>query len=108
MMSSIRIIPSHKLLLTYDIRTADYLTYQRFVLDEFIPGLQELELYILGAWHTAYGDYPMRQIEFVMEDRAVMRRALQDDRWQQLETQLKRFTSHYERKLVHYRSGFQF
>lgn len=107
-MSTIRIIPRFKLLLSYDIRPESYAVYQRYILDEFIPGLQELELYMLGAWHTAYGAYPVRQIEFVMEEMETMRRALRDDRWQRLEDELKGYTFHYDRKLVPYRHGFQF
>lgn len=107
-MASIRIIPRYKLLIAYDIRSESYERYQNYILREFVPGLQELGIYMLGAWHTAYGEYPSRQIEFVLENLAIMRRALADERWLELESTLKDYTYHYERRLVRFRQGFQF
>jgi hypothetical protein len=107
-MATIRIHPRYKLLVVYDVRPEVYAVYQRYVLNEFIPAMQEMGLYMLGAWHTAYGRYPARQIEFVMETLDTMRAALQNERWLTLEEQLKSYTDHYERKLVRFRDGFQF
>jgi hypothetical protein len=84
------------------------MVYQRYILDEFIPGMQEMELYMLGAWHTAFGAYPMRQIEFVMEELDTAQRAFQDNRYHELEDRLKSYIFHYERKIIRYRHGFQF
>jgi hypothetical protein len=47
-------------------------------------------------------------VEFVLEDLAVLRQALQSERWRALETTLKGYTLHYERKVVRFRQGFQF
>jgi hypothetical protein len=107
-MSTIRIIPRYKLLMAYDIRPEVYDVYQRYILDDFIPGMQEMGLYILGAWHTAYGNYPARQIEFVLEDLQTMHRALRNAKWRPMEDRLKSYTVRYERKLVRFRQGFQF
>ena len=107
-MSFIRIIPRYKLLLHYDVRPEVYAVYQRYILEEFVPGMQEMKLYMTGAWRTVYGNYPDRQIEFVLEDLNTMRAALRDARWQGLEDRLKSYTTGYERKLVLFRQGFQF
>jgi hypothetical protein len=107
-MASIRIFPHYKLLLVYDVKPEAYSVYQTYILNEFIPGMQDLKMYMLGAWHTAYGSYPSRQLEFVMEDLDTMRSALVDTRWQELEAGLVAFTLRYERKLLRFRDGFQF
>ena len=107
-MSFIRIIPRYKLLFHYDVRPEVYAVYQRYVLEEFVPGMQEMKLYMTGAWRTAYGRYPARQIEFVLEDLDTMRLALHDARWPTLEDRLKSYTTSYDRKLVLFRQGFQF
>ena len=107
-MASIRIIPRYKLLLAYDIRPDTAEEYQRYVLSEFIPAMQDMGLYMLGAWHTAYGEYPARQVEFVCEDLDTLQLAMTDDRWLSLEDTLKSYTRHYHRKLVRFRHGFQF
>ncbi len=107
-MASIQIIPRFKLLMTYDIRPEVYDVYQQYILNDLIPGMQDMSLYMLGAWHTAYGRYPSRQIEFVLEDLDIMRQALRSERWQALEDRLKSYTQRYERRLVRFRQGFQF
>ena len=107
-MASIRIIPRYKLLLAYDIRPESLEPYQQYVLSEFIPAMQDMQLYMLGAWHTAYGKYPARQVEFVLEDLETLQQAMADDRWPLLEHTLKSYIYHYHRKLVRFRQGFQF
>lgn len=107
-MATIRIFPRYKLLMTYDVRPELYGRYQQYILDEFIPALQEMGMYMLAAWHTAYGVYPMRQVEFVMEDLSTARAALHDEKWLALEEKLISFTTNYGRRLVRYREGFQF
>lgn len=107
-MSSIRIIPRYKLLMTYDIRPDMYDEYYQFIMGEFIPELQNMGLYMLGAWHIVYGEYPMRHVEFVSESLETVREIFQSDRWEVLENRLKTYTLRYGRKLVRFRNGFQF
>lgn len=107
-MASIQIVPRYKLLLTYDIRPDAGDAYFQYVLGEFVPTLQNMGLYMLYAWHTAYGDYPVRQIEFVSENLQTVQEIFSSERWSSMETRLQEYTTGYERKLVRYRSGFQF
>ncbi len=107
-MAFIRIIPRYKLVLSYDVRPEVYAEYQRYVLDEFVPGMQEMKLYMTAAWRTAYGNYPARQVEFVLEDLQTMRAALHNAQWKTLEERLKGYTLNYDRKLILFRQGFQF
>ncbi len=107
-MAFIRIIPHYKLLLSYDVKPEVYVEYQRYILDEFVPAMQEMKLYMSAAWRTAYGNYPARQVEFVLEDLPTLRAAFRDARWKILEDRLKGYTFNYDRKLILFRQGFQF
>ena len=74
---------------------------------DFVPAIQKRGVYMHMAWHMAYGDYPMRKIEFVTESADALRRLFNSSEWDEMESQLKRYISDYERKVVDYRSGFQ-
>ena len=102
------IIPRYKLILTYDVLASKQGVYSQFVLGEFIPGLQSLEMYLTGVYQTVVGDYPSRQAEFVTESLDAMKNGLKDERFLELEDTLKKYTTNYNRKVVPYRSGFQF
>ncbi len=98
-----------KFLLTYDIRPEIQDQYFQFVLGEMVPTLQSMGLVMGGAWHTAYGQYPMRLVEFVAEDRATLERVLTSPVWEDLESRLQRFVHNYSRKTVPLRENvFQF
>lgn len=103
-----RLIPRYRLLLQYDIRLDMVEPYYEYVIKDFVPTLQGMGLYMVAVWHTAYGDYPTRQVEFVTDSLETLREILQNDQWQALETRLKSYIHHYQRRVVHYRNGFQF
>jgi hypothetical protein len=104
----IRIIPRYRLMMRYDIKPDQFEPYYQFVMNEFVPALQNMGLYMVAVWHTAYGDYPVRQVEFVTDSLETVREVFQSERWDRLEARLKTFTLRYERKLVRYRDRFQF
>jgi hypothetical protein len=97
-----------KMLMTYDIVPELQQAYYEFVLGEMIPTAQSMGLVLSEAWHTAYGDYPIRLNGFVARSRQELDRILASAEWQQLEEKLKRFVNGYQRKIVPYREGFQF
>jgi hypothetical protein len=97
-----------KMLLSYDVVPELQQAYYEFVLGEMIPTAQAMGLVLSEAWHTAYGDYPIRLNGFVAKDRAALDAVLQNPEWQQLENKLKRFVVDYKRKIIPYRDGFQF
>ncbi|MBI5667007.1 MAG: hypothetical protein HZC41_03295 [Chloroflexi bacterium] len=103
-----RIIPRYRLLLQYDIRLDMYEPYYEYVIKDFVPTLQGMGLYMVAVWHTVYGDYPERQVEFVTESLETLHEVLQSERWEALETRLKSYTLRYQRRIVRYRNGFQF
>ncbi|MBN2471813.1 MAG: hypothetical protein JXN59_13915 [Anaerolineae bacterium] len=101
------IVPKYNLVLTYDLLPASEEDFYRFALGEFVPGMQGLGLYLARAWHTAYGNYPLRQSEFVAEDLATIRAALADETFAHLEERMLSFVTNYERKILPFAEGFQ-
>lgn len=97
-----------KILLTFDPiaeRREDYLQY---VLGEFVPAMTRIGLPMSEAWHTAYGQYPLRMTGFVATDRASLQNALSSDTFHDLEARLQEYVVNYRRRIVPFRRGFQF
>ena len=107
-MSEVHIVPRFKLLLSYDIDPSDSESYYQFVLGEFVPAVQAMGLYMLEAWHTAYGAYPIRLIGFVAEDIETIHDALSSTAYRSLEDKLLGYITNYKRSIVPFREGFQF
>jgi hypothetical protein len=102
------IIPRYKLMLFYDLRPGDAEAYHTFIMTEMVPAAHEMGLYIFQVFHTSWGDYPLRQTEFVAEDLGTIRAVLGSKEWQALEEKLLQHTVNYNRKIVRFRPGFQF
>jgi hypothetical protein len=107
-MEPIRITPRYRLMISYDIRAESHDSYFRFVTNDFVPAMQHMGLYMLSVWHIAYGDYPIRQIDFVSEDLDTVRDTFRSQRFKDLEARLLQYTSNYRRKLVRFEDRFQF
>lgn len=99
--------PTYKLIIVYDILPDHYDRYYRYVLGEFVPGLRELGLHMSFAWHMAYGDYPVRQLEFLCESREIASAAYYSAQWQKLIQELKIYTSEFRIKWVRFEDRFQ-
>ena len=97
-----------KMLISYDVVPELQQAYYEFALGEMIPTAQSMGLMLSEAWHTAYGNYPVRLNGFVAKDRATLDGILNSAEWKQLEDKLKRFVTEYKRKIIPYREGFQF
>ena len=108
MLPTLPIIPQYKLLLCYDIRRGMHSVYYRYVISEFVPALNDMGIYVTEAWHTAYGNYPIRQVEYVTDNLDTLYQTFETDQWNNLESRLKAFTTSYARKIIHYKRGFQF
>jgi hypothetical protein len=57
------------MLLTYNIVPLMQEEYKQFMMNVFIPALQRIGLENVGVWHTAYGNYPMRLLAFVADEK---------------------------------------
>ena len=103
-----KIDPQYKVMFTYDILPEQEESYYRWALGEWVPAMQNMGLYLAWAWHTAYGDHPLRQTEFVAEDLETVRDALGDERFLDLEAKMQEFVFNYHYKVVRYKERFQF
>jgi len=98
-----------KLILTYDIQPEVQDTYFQFMLGEMVPAAQSLGLQMSGAWHTAFGQYPIRLVEFIAPDQDRLTAALESKQWRDLENRLMEYVFNYKRKSVRMREDqFQF
>jgi len=101
--------PRFKLILTYDVQQDMQDTYLQFMLGELVPAVQSLGLQMTGAWHTAYGQYPIRLIEFIGEDQAAIEAVLETPLWNKMESRLLGFVANYSKKTLRVREDqFQF
>lgn len=99
----------YKLILTYDIDGDVQDSYFQFVLGEMVPAVQAQGLQMSGAWHTAYGEYPMRLVEFIAQDQEAAEALLATPLWSDLERRLRGFVTNYSKKIVRLRDDqFQF
>jgi hypothetical protein len=101
------IIPRYNLVFTYDLLPNQEEDYYKFALSEFVPGMQALGLYLVRAWHTLYGQYPLRQSEFVAENLDTVRDALNNPSFADLEERMMDFVTNYDRHIVAFADGFQ-
>ena len=99
---------SVKLLLTYDPLPKHREEYFRYVLGEFVPALENLGLTLCEAWHTAYGQYPLRLTGFIAEDREALETVLASPEFLELESRLQDCVINYRRKIVAQQPRFQF
>ena len=102
------IIPNYKVLVTFDIRPDMVEKYYYYILKEFVPELESMGLYMFKVWHVAYGDYPIRQLEFVSENLSTIYDIFNSERFEVLEDNLRELTTDYERKVVRFKKGYQF
>ena len=102
------IIPHFKMILSYDVLPNNHDNYYQFILGEMVPAMQEMGVYMTEAWHTAYGEYPIRMVSFVSEEIETINSMLSSERWNDLETRLMSYIRNYSRKVIEYRQGFQF
>ena len=101
--------PRFKLILTYDVQQDMQDTYLQFMLGELVPAVQSVGLQMNGAWHTAFGDYPVRLVEFVAEDYDALTGVLESRLWLDMERRLHKFVRNYTKKIVRMREDqFQF
>ncbi len=97
-----------KLLLVYNIKPNREAEYYRYVLGEFLPTLQNMGLYMVEGWHTAYGDYPMRLIAFQADNEKEMQNILASSEWKTAKEKLLRLVRDYEERIVQAKNVFQF
>lgn len=97
-----------KLIITYDPVPEQREAYFRYVLGEFVPTLEQMGLTLSEAWHTAYGEYPLRMSGFLASDEGMMDSILTSEEFRELEARLQEYVINYSRRVVACRNSFQF
>ena len=97
-----------KLLLSYDIIEDQHQAYFQFMVGRYVPIVQAMGVRMNVAWHTAYGDYPERLLEFVASDRDTMMALLENETWHALNEKLLEYVTDFSYKVIRYREEFQF
>jgi hypothetical protein len=105
------IVPRYKLMLFYDLADRHTEEYYQFVMNEMIPTLQGMDVYVFRAFHTISGEqdsnHRNRQVEYVAENLEAIESALKSEQWQAMEAKLRDYVTNYSRKIVRFRQGFQ-
>ena len=97
-----------KLIMTWDIAPTKEREYFEFVVREFIPGLQNLDLEISEAWATSFGNRPQIQVGVKMPDYARLQQMLKSKEWNDLHEQLLEYIVNYNQKVARFLTRFQF
>ena len=105
-MRSIQLRPEYTIVMKYDIQPNVQEAYYRYIMGEFIPGLQTMGIYMYKAWEIVYGDYPERQVEFITEINDI-RAVVEGSQFTEMEERLKGFTDNYTRRVMRYSGTFQ-
>ena len=99
---------AYKLLLAYDIAPEQLQEYYEFMTGELMPRMDLHGLRTIEAWHTAYGDRPVRLVVMAARDLETLEQALASPDWPELEERLQGYVTNYERRIVAARGQFQF
>lgn len=96
-----------KLLMSWDVRDGMEETYFEFVVNEFIPKVNQMGLYDIQLWFTSYGDCEQILASGVTETAEQMEAILKSEEWQKLSDRLGELVSDYAQKLIPATRGFQ-
>ncbi len=96
-----------KLLMSWNIIPGREQEYFEFVVRDFIPGMQRLDLTVSDAWFTVYGNEPQIVAAAEMPTLGALERVMTSADWQSLIKQLMDYVEDYQFKIVQARAGFQ-
>jgi len=97
-----------KLIMSWDISTNHEQEYMEFIVNDFLPRLQQMGFDIGETWITVYGDYPQILVSVLAPSRQEIKRILQGQSWKTLYDRLMEYVENYSQKVVPVRGGFQF
>ena len=96
-----------KILMTWDILPGREQDYFEFIVRDWIPGLQRLEMEPSDAWFTMYGNQPQILASVQTSSVTAMQSVLGSSEWEELTRQLLDYVEDFKYKIVPARSGFQ-
>jgi hypothetical protein len=97
-----------KLILTWNIKDGRDQAYFSYVLEEYLPRLNQLGFDSMEAWITVYGDRPQIMLSALMGSWTLAGQALRTERWQRMNEKLLDYVEDLDFKLVPNSGGFQF
>ena len=74
--------------------------YNKFVLNKFIPGVNQLGLHTVAGWCVLVGAYSDIVLECVTGDLDLLEKALQDSRYKDLKAELLNYVKSYKTKVL--------
>jgi len=96
-----------KLLMTWDILPGREQEYFKFIVRDWIPGLQQLGMEPSDAWFTMFGDQPQIMAAAQISSLSSLQHVLDSPDWQNLTQQLLDYVENFNYKVVQARGGFQ-
>ena len=74
--------------------------YGKFMVNEFIPGINELKLNMVAGWSVLVGSYSETIFESVSSDLLVLEEALRSPKYRQLNANLLNYVKSYKTKVL--------
>ncbi len=98
----------YKLLITYNFLTHREVEYRRFMIQRWIPAMQEFGFEPGEILHTMWGEHPMRLIILYASDLQVVETAMEGEAWQTWHEQLSSFVRNLRYRVVEARPWLQY
>lgn len=96
-----------KLLMSWDVQTGMESEYFEFVVNEFIPKLNQLGIADIQLWFTSYGNCEQILASGVTETTEQMSTIMKSNDWDRLSEKLNVLVTNYSQKLIPASRGFQ-
>ena len=74
--------------------------YEKFIIKQFIPGVNRLNMHTVAAWSVMVGAYSDFILETVSNDLDILEKALQHDKYRQLRSNLQNYIVNYKTKVL--------
>ena len=98
----------YKLLLTYNYLAHREMEYRRFMIQRWLPAMQDLGLEPGEILHTLWGEYPSRLVVLYAADLDTVEDALESAEWDRWYEQLQSFVRNLQFRVVPAQPWLQF
>ncbi len=90
----------YKILISYYYLTHRELEYRRFMIQRWLPAMQEMGLVPSELMHTLWGDYPTRLIVLYAPNKDLLEHVLASDEWQHWHDMLREYVHSLRYRVV--------
>lgn len=74
--------------------------YEKFIIQKYIPGMNQLGIHTVAGWTVLIGAYAEIVFEGVSNDLEILEKALRDEKFKELKENLQNFVSEYKTKVL--------